>query len=433
MTLPEGRFIMGKGFMQPHRGARISGAILFAFGFQMATAQDGLMPSAGVTVTRLTDGSSTYQLSYYDINAYSPVTDRAYVNRRQKGERVDGTWDIVAIDLATGAQKIVVSRRPPDVAAARFDMSSDGRLISYLRMNDAPDSGFDLYGYRLDRPGEFRITRANYSAETPYIKTSPASWDSQTNKFVLAFAVDQQLYIVREDGTSAIGAGPQPVALNDADSSLPFHRIRLNPVYPHLLFYRREGKAEGIVTVGRLPPRMYIADLRSSRPRGVKLFRDGSDVNPEHPGWTPDGRKIAVAAIWTEFPVVDDAGRIPDTLALESSDGRQIGPFGKGDANFPAVVFGTYSADGKKIAIATPSTRRAPGELYLMDSRDGKVRRLCRTNYVGRPMAGQPLTSFVGNTSKILLSTDNSWGLQQPLRPQVYLVDPGAATMHGSN
>jgi hypothetical protein len=295
-----------------------------------------------------------------------------------------------------------------------------------MRMNDSADSGFDLYGYRLDRPGEFRITRSNYQAETPYVKTSPATWDSDLSMFVLAYAIDKQLYIVWEDGSSKVGARPQAVALDDVDNDLPFHRVRLNPVYPHILFYRREAKADPNATVGRLAPRMYVADLRSHSPQGVKLFRDEGDVQSSHPGWTSDGLKIATATIWTEFSVVDEHGNIAEKLELANTDGSRIGSFGTDETSPGPVIYGTYSPDGRTIAIATLSTNEKPGELYLVRRDDGSMWRLCQTNYFGRYISGQPRISFVGNTGKILLSTDNSWGNKKPSRPQVYLVNPGA-------
>ncbi len=403
----------------------ISGLLVVATGIQSAMADDSLLPSAGVSVTRLTDDSARFELSYYDINAYSPLTDRVYVNRSQKRVNGGGIWDVVAIDLATGRQAIIASRRPPMASAARFDMSADGRLISYLRMNDAPEGGFDLYAYDLEQPGEFRVTRSNLTAKTQYVKTSPAVWDSKARTFVLAFAVDRDLYVVRANRTKQADTHPIPVIIKDPDDAFPFHRLRLNPVYPYLLFYRREAKVDPRAIVGYLAPRMYVADLRSSQPHGVRLFRDGGDVSSEHPGWTPDGRRIAVAATWTEFPVVNDRGNIPDSLELENADGQQIGPFGRSNSKFARALWGTYSPDGRKIAVATPSTKKAPGELYLMDRQEGTVRRLAQTNSFVRAMAGEPRISFVGNSGKILLSTDNSWGRQQPAFAKVYLIDPG--------
>lgn len=405
--------------------AQTTGLLIVAMSIQSAFADDSLKPSAGVSVKRLTDDSARFELSYYDITAYSPVTDRVYVNRSQKRVSGGGIWDVLAIDLATGRQEVIASRRPPMASAARFDMSSDGRLISYLRMNDAPEGGFDLYACDLEQPGEFRVTRSNFTAKTEYVKTSPAVWDSKAKTFVLAFAVDRDLYVVRASRAIQADALPKPAVIKDADDAFPFHRLRLNPVYPYLLFYRREAKVDPHAIVGYLAPRMYVADLRPPQPRGVKLFRDGGDANPDHPGWTPDGRNIAVAPIWTEFPVVNDQGNIPESLELESTDGRQIGPFGKNDSKFAGALWGTYSPDGRKIAVATLSTKKAPGELYLMNRQDGTVRRLAQTNYFGRVMAGQPRVSFVGNSGKILLSTDNSWGRERPLLPKVYVIDPG--------
>ncbi|MSQ92760.1 MAG: hypothetical protein EXR87_07515 [Gammaproteobacteria bacterium] len=186
--------------------SRICSLLVIAISIQSAIADDSLMPSAGVSVTRLTDDSAIFQLSYYDISAYSSLTDRVYVNRRRIGKSGGGIWDVLAIDLATGKQEVIASRRPPMSSAARFDMSSDGRLISYLRMNDAPEGGFDLYAYDLDQPGEFRITRSDFTAKTEYVKTSPAAWDSEAKTFVLAVAVDRDLYVVRANRTTKTGS-----------------------------------------------------------------------------------------------------------------------------------------------------------------------------------------------------------------------------------
>jgi Tol biopolymer transport system component len=168
---------------------------------------------------------------------------------------------------------------------------------------------------------------------------------------------------------------------------------------------------------------MYLADLRSTPPRGVPFApADGAS----HPGWTPDGEKIAVALAWTEYRVVDGQGRLIDSLAQRTMSGRRIGEFARGIRGRSEAFYGTYSPDGRWIAIATRASKETPGELFLMNATDGSVRRLCRTDYFGRHTAGAPRIAFVGNTGKILLSTDASWGRARAEKPQLYLVDPGS-------
>ncbi len=413
---------MGAQSASSDRSASISPAASNSSG-KDASATLGAAP--GVKVTQLTMPPNGHELSYYDIAAYSPATGLAYVNRRRiRAPGIKPVWDVLAVDLATAEQSLLVSRRPPDSATARFDMSADGRLISYLRMNDPPERGFDLYGYRLDRPGEFRITRADYAVQGATLKTSPAAWDAQTTQYLLAYTIGPQLYVVRDDGKSAAGNGPQAVPLDDPDRGLSFHRLRLDPVYPHIVFYRRETKTAGAREPGA-PPRlaMYLADLRATPPRGVPFApADGAS----HPGWTPDGQKIAVAGAWTEYTVVDGRGRLTDSLAERAMPGKRIGPFAPGIRERSEAFYGTYSPDGRWIAIATRASKKAPGELFLMDASEGTVRRLCRTDYFGRHTAGAPRIAFVGNTGKILLSTDASWGRKRAELPQLYLVDPGS-------
>jgi len=83
-------------------------------------------------------------------------------------------------------------------------MSADGRFVSYARMNNAPEKGWDLYGFFVGdgvKVEEVRITRLDTpQAKTSKIKTSPATFDSKTKKYLCLFAIYDEMYLVYHDG-----------------------------------------------------------------------------------------------------------------------------------------------------------------------------------------------------------------------------------------
>ena len=96
------------------------------------------------------------------------------------------------------------------------------------------------------------------------------------------------MYIVYHDGTSPTsgGAGPALVKLTDHNdrperqgSDASFHRVRLNPVFPNLVYYRYNETRDN-----------WIIDWTKPKPKGVLFNETKLSV---HASWTPDGTKVA--------------------------------------------------------------------------------------------------------------------------------------------
>ncbi len=410
----------------------------------------------GLTVTQITSTPQGSQLSYYDINFYAPQADRFIYNTVVKvlkgpksvkaaaaaggyddnedapgdvagGYPKEAVWGVASIKPDGTDGRLLLTRVPPGIAAVRLDMSADGRFVSYTRMNDAPETGWDLYGFFVGdgvKVDELRITRLNTPrAKTPKIKTSPAAFDPKTRKYLCLFTIADKMYVIYHDGTSpkSGGAGPELVGLTDnkerperpgQDSS--FHRARLNPVFPNLIYYRRNGTRDN-----------WVFDRTAPEPASVLFNETTLSV---HALWTPDGTKIAGregpagAGAWVERTVADREGRILPAADHRTVEKRVVGPFGRGDAKYPGIFYASYSPDGSLLAVATDYRADPGGAVWLMDTRAGTPRFLCKTRYLGPVAQGQPRLGFFRGREGLAFSTDNSVGSPLSKPPQIYVV-----------
>ena len=417
----------------------------------------------GISVTQITSTPEGSQLSYYDINFYAPQADRFIYNTvvqvlkgpKKKGAKSEtqpkpaagdkdddedapssipggypkeAVWGVASIRPDGTDGRLLLTRVPPGTSSIRVDMSADGRFVSYARMNNAPESGWDIYGFFVGdgvKVEEFRVTRLDTpQAKTPKIKTSPATLDSKTNKYLCLFSIEDEMYLVYHDGTSPTrgGAGPavvKPKDHNDLSQSQghdgSFHRVRLNPVFPNLVYYRYNETRDN-----------WVIDWTAPKPKGVLFNETKLSV---HASWTPDGTKVAGkegprgSGAWVERTVTDRDGHILSTADYRTVEKRVVGPFGQGDAKYPGIFYASYSPDGSLIAVATDYRSEPGGTLWLMDARTGTPRFICKARYVGPVTQGQPRLGFFRGEQGLAFSTDNSVGLPESKPPQVYVVN----------
>lgn len=305
----------------------------------------------GVTVTQVTDSALGNQLSYYDIPCYAPAIERVVYNTvvsippRGAGKKVklnkesgypDGAvWGVVACKLDGSDHRLLATRIAATTSTVRVDMSQDGKLVTYTRVNDAPESGWDLYGFRLGdgrSVEEFRITRLRTPVElTAKVKTSPPAWDPRAGKYVCAFAIDDTVRLVYDDGRAPDGtSAPMSARLTDLaefperrEEDTSFHRIRLNPAFARLLYYRRNGVKDN-----------WVVDWPEPRPKSRRITDYKASI---HATWSPDGRTWAGSqhGPWKEWAVADGGGRL-----LSAFRSRETGPFGSGGR--AGVFYGCY-------------------------------------------------------------------------------------------
>jgi hypothetical protein len=380
-----------------------------------------------VRVTQITGGPDSNMLSYYDVNLYSAFADRLIYNstdeiKAKAGKKGNAVWKVVSTKTdGTGAETLV-TRASPSISVDRADLSYDGRFVSYIRNNTQPEKGWDLYGFRLAKSGreeELRVTRKQFPVDlTPKIKTSPAVFDKKTGKYLIAFSINQTLYVIRQDGTAPNGRRePQVIPLTDTEKDASFHRIRLNPRFSNLIMYRR-NPLNSKATDGA-SKNLWVIDWVASSPQSI-LWHD--NAKGPHMLWTPDGQHVAVDRLWTEFELASVNGKLIANLSPQTVRSREIGPFGKGDLNYASVFYGSYSPDGSLIAIATRPDSDEGGKIWLMDRASGKVRYLCRALSFGPVTQGQPRLGFFNGNAGIAFSTDKSWGTLASAPPQIYTI-----------
>jgi len=379
--------------------------------------------SAGISVKRLTDNALGSMLSYYDIEAQEPANGNIYFNSLLSDE----LWGISRMDLKRGVSKVVLKRRPATNSTKRFDMSYDGKLITYTKTNEDGKS-WDIYGFYsgLEKIDEFRITRENYKlGETPKVKTSPAAYSEKDSKYAIAFSINSRLYIVFSDGAAPDGSKPPlEIELADEGKNISFHRIRLNPAYSNILMYRRNKAPKGQKEKSESDPahKMFVVDWKKADKRPVAWY-DHEKGGP-HPAWSSDGEKIGLQqnGAWTEYSIIKNGG-IVEGLSPVTAKVKKIGPFSETNVKYSAVFYGTYSKNGKKIAVATRSETDEGGKIYLMDAETGVVKYLCKTLFHGPETDGQPRLRFINDDKNIIFSTDKSYGRSEVAPAQIYFID----------
>lgn len=379
--------------------------------------------NAGIIVKKLTNNEPGSMLSYYDIEAQEPVNGNIYFNSVIN----DQLWGIERMDIKRGVSQVVLKREPATNSTKRFDMSYDGKLITYTKTNEDGRS-WDIYGFYCGREklDEFRITRENYKLGiTPKVKTSPAAYSEKEGKYAIAFSINNKLYIVFSDGT-APGGSKKPVEIGLADEAkdVSFHRIRLNPVYSNILMYRRNKAPKGQKEKGESDPahKMFVIDWTKAD-KGPVVWYDHKKGG-SHPAWNSGGESVGLQqnGAWTEYTIVKNGGII-DGLSSKTARSNKIGPFSETSRKYPAVFYGTYSKNGKKIAIATRSETDEGGKIYLMDAATGDVKYLCKTLFHGPETDGQPRLRFINEDKNIIFSTDKSYGKSEVAPAQIYLID----------
>ncbi len=400
------------------RSARPVDSDLFAF---MGTplprdVSRDFVAANGVQVLQLTDDPYGSELSDNDIPLYQPETRRIFWNTLL--DPGTNEWALFSAQWPEWKPRLIIRRMAPNAETTHMDMSYDRHIITYPRVNDDGDS-WDFYGIPLQENDlqELRITQKNHPLKNgDTIVTSPASWDAKVERYLMSYGINSEIYLVYADGGDQFAqVGPWQPTVTDLmqepsrrEKNTRLARVRLNPAYPSLLLFRRQGVGD-----------LWLQDIRTGSKPSVRL----SDEKSANALWTPDGGRVGAKeqGMWVERSVATLLGNVVDKLNVTNIKKKVIGAFG-GLRQEGAALFASYSADGKYVAVVTDHRQNGGGKLYLMDLKSGKTRLLCDLRYHGSQLRGQPRIGFLEGQTALVFSSDQSAGLEEVNPPQLFMV-----------
>ena len=398
-------------------------------------------------------------LTYYDVTGYLREFDRLIYNAHRKQSSHAYNY-VVTSDVKGMKRQALLRWESPTTPTSYAFPSDDGRFLAYI--GETGERQFELFGVWLDVSGRFddsctpiQLTHGNFKCTgdegkclehpslSPPVRRSisvgSAGGGTTGSEYVIAFAVGSRMYAVTSDGKPAypkVNATGESTASDTGEVNLHddamqhkdhgFHRVRINPAFPHLVMYRRAKgtKFESI-------PGLFLADLSNQESKPVLAINQAKGF---HPVWRPDGMAIGVNKartknanggtdnVFTEYVV---------TEVDEDNVARPVVGTPRPFINAPKNVFyAAYSSHTEKPLIAfatgledkstTPEDPRA-GKIYVMPAiPTATPKPLAYTNFKSESVdgvEGQPRLSFFRKNSGIVFSTDNGQ-VDTDLRPE---------------
>jgi Tol biopolymer transport system component len=114
---------------------------------------------------------------------------------------------------------------------------------------------------------------------------STASLDQATQHNMIAFSEGTLLHRVQDDGTMM-----PDLTLPDSENTDVFHRMRLNPVFSNILWYKRDQPAPN--SNGTAQPEIWIIDLNNPTVVYSLMAAAGNNPGVDHASWSNDGTKL---------------------------------------------------------------------------------------------------------------------------------------------
>jgi hypothetical protein len=372
--------------------------------------------ASGLTVTQLTT-TSCNRFYYFDAPAYSSVDNKIiYTNYvTASGNTImsadpDGS-NAAPLATETGAQPFI----SPDGLLAYFDKPILGGV----------PNGEDIFGGFLNvNPfAESQITNLDLAAQPPLPvwEISPSASDGSGGQYI-AFSPDTLLHEVHVPAN-----GPpqimQSITLNDPESNSTFHRLRMNPKFPNIVMYKRNGTQGAGGT-----PELWLVDLNTCQNYicasssiinlVANLLGQGQPGEADHMVWSPDGLDIDflepdIADSWLAQNVVKSDGTINANFTL-----TELGPFGTPAMTADYCVFPHDWPTATVLAcVAGPASPTKPKTAYLMSS-DGKgtTKLLSATDALVVTINGTPMPQFGQDDEHLMFNSDRT-GI-----PQIYLI-----------
>ena len=346
----------------------------------------------GITVTQLTNNGFNWN-TYADYPTYSLLTNVLVYNYGTSPAAVASA----NLD-GTNAQVVSASRQ-----GTQAQVTIDGKFVYYQGQNS--NNTADIYAVPLSQPGAcqpLRLSQRNMRPipPAPALMISTSSLDPATQKNVIAFSEGSILHRVLDDGTAL-----PDLTLGDPENANDFHRLRLNPVFPNVMWYKRDQPLPNPNAVAL--PEIWIVDLNS--PNTVYSLAGSANGVPlavDHPSWSNDGTKLGFIyqGYWWVANVLNPDG----TFNFNASD-TKIGP--PASSGY-CVDFCTLSPDGSAYVCAYGYK-----SIYLM-SPDGKQTKFLANSdasSTGKIYNGIPKPRFL-DMQHIIFSSDKT-GL-----PEVYVL-----------
>jgi hypothetical protein len=371
--------------------------------------------AAGVNVNQITNNGCN-RFYYFDVPTYSPSVNK-----------------IVYTNFETGIGNSVLWANPDGSGAAvlasgtgnQAFLSGDGTLAYYDKPNLAVTGASDIFGRLLANPSvEFQITNLAVAptAPLPVWEISSSSPDPAGGQDI-AFSPDTLLHMVhvKADGTSVLPL-PSPITLEDPESAATFHRLRLNPKFPNIVMYKRNGVAGG-TGVG---PELWVVDLNTCANNTCPVGNivdvgaakgAGNSGLSGHLNWSPDGLDIAFndsdrADYWLVKNVVNPDGSFNPGFTLLDL-GPALGTITADYCVFPP----DWPASTILACLAGPASPIYAKYFYLLSTDGtGTTKLLSSSDAPVLGISGTPMPRFAQDDTHILFNSDKTGGVQ------VYLI-----------
>ncbi len=355
---------------------------------------------AGITVTEATslqgNGAGSWN-TYADLPTYSTPANVVIYNygtspNAVASAKLDGTGAQVISGSAQGTQAQV---------------TPDGLFAFYEGQN--PSDTADIYAVPISQSGNCVQNRLSNLSLTPIAPAgaliiSNASLDSTAGHNVIAFSDGLVVHRVYDDGTLL---SPDPITLPDPENADVLHRMRLNPVFPNIMWYKRDAPAPN--PSGTAQTEIWVIDLNNP---GTVHSLSGSTgpTSPaiDHASWSNDGTKLGYIyqGYWWVANVLNSDG----TFNFNASNTFTLTQIGPPSTSGLTVDFCNLSPDSSVYVCAQGGT-----EIYLMSPDGSQTKDLVNPEATGSIYNGIPKPLFL-DLEHILYSSDFS-GL-----PQIYIL-----------
>jgi len=283
----------------------------------------------GLTVTQITNNGFDWN-SYADMPTSSSLANVLIYNYQTNPAAVasanlDGSNAQVVSGSAQGSNVVV---------------SNDGKFAYYQGQNSNKTA--DMYAVPISQAGTcapLRLSMRNMTLvpPAPTLLISTSTIDPSTHRDVIAFSEGTILHRVLDNGTALAD-----VTLGDPENTSPFHRLRLNPMFPSVMEYKRDQPLPNPNAVAE--PEIWIVNLAAPG----TVYSLAGDLSADHPAWSSDGTKLGFIAngYWYVATVLKPSGAF--NLNAEGA--------------FPLTLVGPPGASGFTVDFCSPSP---DGTLYV--------------------------------------------------------------------
>ena len=288
-----------------------------------------------------------------------------------------------------------VQGRPPQISLLKPDgsdnkavangqeptMGQDGTDIYYISRSGAGEDGMDLFRWDLVKKQETRITHIRARSIIRYSVTR----SNTPHGDLLLYSADNTAHLIYADGS-----GEHTLALTDPYPSAIFHRLRLSPAHPNLLFYNREAPGQHNLFAYDMDAKMAYTVAQEAT----------------HMLWSPDGLHIAYTG-GSDYHFY--------ITRYDGSDSRVLDPTEKEGTNYCS-----FAPEGDVLACSNfgnSGPLPMPGSIFLLAADgSGNVAYVAKHEAKELGFWGEPALHFFKDRYNIALRSDATG------TPQVYVL-----------